>query len=759
MKKHRNLVFYSTLIGIALILIYFFVRLGRTNLEIIDSNISNASHTSSLVGFIAAIADNLLDPVAILLLQILVILLAVRIFGWICQKIGQPTVVGEILAGILLGPSLLGYYFPDIFEFLFPISSLGNINFLSQIGLILFMFIVGLELDLKKIRSKANDAIIISHSSIAVTFTLGVIVAYFLYSGFTYDGTPFLPFALFMGIAMSIAAFPVMARIIHERGLSKTPLGTTIITCAAIDDITAWCLLAMVIAISNAGSFFSLLYIILLSVIYILFMFRVVGPFLKKMVNRQSSKKGISKSAIGFLFIVLFFSSYITELIGIHALFGAFIAGAIMPSNVRFRNLVSEKIEDVTLVLLLPLFFVFTGLRTHMGLLNEPRLWILCGIIILLAIIGKFGASALAARFVGKDWKSSLMIGGLMNTRGLMELVVLNIGLDLGILTSEVFTMMVVMALVTTFLTSPLLNLIDRIYRKKQTKEELAKQNKYRILVSFDDAEMGRKLLFLSNSFIRKRQSQSELTMVHFTEGHALYQYSMEEEEESIFQPVYDEAHSLDQNIVPVFEVANDISSSIAKISNKEEYDLLLIAARGSLFGSNLFSRSLHHINNVIPIPKFILKRLKGYKKWRRTIGAPIDKTTRSIITKTHIPVGIFIDKGIVGIRNIFVPILHDGDIFIGEFMERLAENSYVRITLWDAIGLSDNSIEFIKSVRAIKAVNPYLFQLWNKHIPIDSDILQKQDLMMISLDSWKKLDDMNVKWLRDIPSTLVLNK
>ncbi|NDV67446.1 cation:proton antiporter [Dysgonomonas sp. 25] len=758
MRKHKNLIFYSVLVGVSFILIYLLVRFGQINLEPVQVDSLGVDGQSSWVSFISNMLDNLFDPVSILLLQIIVILIAVRLFGWICQKIGQPTVVGEILAGVLLGPSLLGHYFPEIYDYVFPASSLGNINFLSQIGLILFMFIVGLELDIRTIKSKANDAIIISHSSIAVTFTFGVLLAYLLYDGFTYENTPFLPFALFMGIALSIAAFPVMARIIHERGINKTPLGSTIITTAAIDDITAWCLLAVVIAISKAGSFLSALYVILLSVVYILFMFKVVRPFLKRVASQQSSKRILSKAVIALFFVVLFFSSYATEVIGIHALFGAFIAGVIMPSSVNFRNLITEKIEDVTLVLLLPLFFVYTGLRTQIGLLNEPRLWAICGAIVLLAIVGKLFSSALAARFLGKSWKDSLIIGSLMNTRGLMQLVVLTIGFDLGFLTPEVFAMMVVVALATTFLTSPLLDLIEKIYSKKKS-QKTAKEKKYRIVVSFDNTEMGRKLLFLANSFIRKRQSQSELTMIHLTEGHALYQYGMDEEEESIFKPVLDEASILNQNIVPSFEVVNDIPSSVAKIANKGEYNLLLVAARGSLFGSNLFSRALHHTNRIIRIPRFVLKRLKGYKRWRHAVGAPIDMATRTIITKTHIPIGIFIDKGMVGIRNIFVPILDEEDIFMGEFMERLAENSYVRITLWDAIGLSDNSIQFIQSIRAIKAVNPYLFQLWNKHIPIDGSILKKQDLMMISLDSWKRLDDTNTKWLKDIPSTLVLNK
>lgn len=756
MRKHRNITFYILVIGFFSILVAFILKQGKFNLEEKLNVYGLASKSTPWEDFIIHLSNDVVGPVAVLLLQIVVILLAVRIFGWICQKIGQPTVIGEIFAGVVLGPSILGLYFPGVFDFIFPESSLDNIKSLSQIGLILFMFIVGLELNIKTIKHKANSALVISHTSIAVAFTFGVAVAYYLFGEFTHKNTSFLPFALFMGIAMSIAAFPVMARIIHERGINKTPLGGTIITCAAIDDITAWCLLATVIAIVNAGSVASSLFIILLAIIYIIIMFKAVRPFLKRIVELQSSSRFLSKSLIGIVFLILFLSAYASEVIGIHALFGAFLAGVIMPSNMSFRNLFTEKIEDVSLVLLLPLFFVYTGLRTQIGLLNEPRLWHICFIIILLAIVGKTMGSALAAKYVGQSWKNSLTIGALMNTRGLMELVVLNIGLDLGILTPEIFAMMVVMALVTTFMTSPILNLIDKVFKSK-SQQALEDEKKYKILVSFDTAEMGRKLLFLANAFIRKRQSNSELTMLHMSKGNMLYQYSIEEEEEDMFRPVMAQAHSLHQNIITEFNVAGDTSSSVAKIANKGEYDFLLVAYKGSIFSDNLLGRVLRFSNRIIHIPNFLLSKIGTHKKWRKMLTAPLDENTRTVVYKSDMPVGIFIDKGLVEIRNVFVPILDENDLFVGEFMQRLAENSYVRITLWDAIGLVDNSMEFTKTVRAIKSVNPYLFQLWNNNIPIDSDILKKQDLIMISLNSWEELDDRNPKLMKEAPSTLIL--
>ncbi|MCR6639076.1 MAG: cation:proton antiporter [Sporocytophaga sp.] len=265
-----------------------------------------------------------------------------------------------------------------------------------------------------------------------------------------------------MGIAMSITAFPVLARIVHEKGLSKHPIGIVSLTCAAADDVTAWCILAAVIAIVKASTILSALLTIVLAAAYLLFMLYVIKPSLKKLFNLKAPNGEVSRSMTGIIFLVLLLSSYICEIIGIHALFGAFIAGVIMPEELNLKKIISEKIEDVALVLLLPLFFVFTGLRTHINLLNTPHLWIVCFCIIVLAVLGKLAGSALAARITGLSWQRSLSIGVLMNTRGLMELVVLNIGYDLGVLSPEIFTMMVIMALVTTFMTGPFLNFITR---------------------------------------------------------------------------------------------------------------------------------------------------------------------------------------------------------------------------------------------------------------------------------------------------------
>ncbi|MDH6310216.1 Kef-type K+ transport system membrane component KefB [Dysgonomonas sp. PFB1-18] len=476
-KKIRTILFYILIIGGFSALVYWIITVGK-GLEKGEKITTKAISANSFNEFTDSFVENLHHPAGILLLQVIIIIIAARLFGAVFKKMGQPSVIGEILAGIVLGPSLLGLYFPEVSQFIFPAQSLGNLQVLSQIGLVLFMFIVGMELNLNVLKNKAHEAVVISHASIIIPFAMGVGLAYFIYASFAPKGIEFASFGLFLGISMSITAFPVLARIIQERNMQKSRLGAIAITCAAADDITAWCLLAVVIAIVKAGSVFSALYTILLAVAYVLIMLKVIRPFLQKLGNTHDSAKGVSKSLIATVFLVLLISSFVTEAIGIHALFGAFMAGTIMPENTKLRSLFTEKIEDIALVMLLPLFFVITGLRTQIGLLNSPELWEVTGMIILVAVLGKFGGSAIAARFVGQNWKDSFTIGALMNTRGLMELVVLNIGYDLGVLNAEIFAMMVIMALVTTFMTGPILNLIQKAYKSSTAAQAASTMDK-----------------------------------------------------------------------------------------------------------------------------------------------------------------------------------------------------------------------------------------------------------------------------------------
>lgn len=457
-KGQRDTLFYILTIGGFSALIYAVLQAGRQ----LEHTAQVSPDGNAWQDFLAALQAGLHAPLALLLAQMATILLVARALGWVFQKLGQPAVVGEMAAGIVLGPSLLGHYWPGVTAALFPVKSLDNLKFLSQIGLLLFMFVVGLELDLSSLRGKAHKAVVISHASIVIPFSLGLGLAYFLYENWAPAGVQFASFGLFMGIAMSITAFPVLARIVRDRGLTGTPLGTLVITCAAADDVTAWCLLAAVVALVKAGSFLSALYLVALAAAYVLLMLRVVRPLLVRLVRRSGPAGVLSLNSLAAFFFTLVFSSLLAEVIGIHALFGAFLAGAILPADDRLRETVRGKVQDVAVLLLLPLFFVFTGLRTEIGLLNTPGAWLVGVAIVAVAVSGKFLGSALAARAVGYGWPDSLSVGALMNTRGLMELVVLNIGYDLGILSPGIFTLMVLMALATTCMTGPALNLIQR---------------------------------------------------------------------------------------------------------------------------------------------------------------------------------------------------------------------------------------------------------------------------------------------------------
>jgi Kef-type K+ transport system membrane component KefB len=403
--------------------------------------------------------ENFRTPLSILLTQIIVILTMAGLFRRLFRGLGQPPVMGEMVAGIVLGPSVLGLIYPPALSFLFPASSLETLRQLSQIGVVLFMFIVGTELNVRYVREKGSAAVMISHASIIVPFLLGTALSLFLYRELAAPGTSFNAFALFIGVAMSITAFPVLARILEDRGLSKTKLGSIALTCAAVDDVTAWCILALVIALVKSTGLASSAMTIGLTLVFAVAMFFVVRPQLARVIKEPDSELH-RRRLIPIILAFLLACALLTETIGIHALFGAFVAGVVMPPSTEFRIFLKDKLEAFGSYALLPLFFAFTGLRMQVGLLNDLQGWLLCAVIILVAIAGKLGGSMLMSRWTGMTWSRSFSVGVLMNTRGLVELVVLNIGYDLGILPGRIFTMMVLMALVTTFMTGPLLSLV-----------------------------------------------------------------------------------------------------------------------------------------------------------------------------------------------------------------------------------------------------------------------------------------------------------
>ncbi len=400
-----------------------------------------------------------LPSLALLAAQISVIILVSRVVGSLAAITGQPRVIGEVVAGILLGPSLLGWAAPGIAASLFPAASFGALYALSQLGLVLFMFMVGLQLDVQELRHQGPAAILISHASIATPMALGGLLALYLYPRLSSASVNFVSFALFMGAAMSVTAFPVLARILSERGLMGSRMGTMAIACAAIDDVTGWCVLAYIVGrVRTTQSSFPLPVMIAGLLLFCAVMGWGMRTPLAR-VERVYSKNGeLPDNWKALLLLFLMISALVTEALGFHLLFGAFLAGAVMPKQREFVAYVVGKFESLTVLLLLPLFFAYTGLRTNIGQLKGYAMWWYCLLIVLVAVTGKVGGTGIAARLGGMNWRESLSLGALMNTRGLMELVVLNIGLEIQVISQELFSMMVVMAIATTMMTPPLLH-------------------------------------------------------------------------------------------------------------------------------------------------------------------------------------------------------------------------------------------------------------------------------------------------------------
>jgi Kef-type K+ transport system membrane component KefB len=448
---NRRVVTYAVVIALSAGVIGGLIRLGE--IWFATEAIRSAAHASE-----PAPPHSLERPLVVLISQLLLVVFATQVVGKAAMFLRQPSVIGEIAAGLLLGPSFFGGLWPGAYAFVFPADSLTMLRLLSQLGVILFMFTVGLELDASRLRHQAPTAVAVSHFSIVVPFALGVATALLLFTRYAPRGVPFDAFALFMGIALSITAFPVLARIMEERGLTRTSLGATAIACAAVDDVTAWTLLAIVVTWTTAGGIGTALLSMAGAIaVFVVAMLWIVRPLLRQSI--QVDAMGLSRPRTALALMVLLASALATEVIGIHALFGAFIAGVVMPPNPEVRHQLRERLSTISSVFLLPVFFAFTGLRTQIGLLNDGTSWMICGGIILVATVGKLVGSMLAARWTGSTWRDSFVLGALMNTRGLMELIALNVGYDLGILSPRMFTMLVVMALVTTAMTGPLVDL------------------------------------------------------------------------------------------------------------------------------------------------------------------------------------------------------------------------------------------------------------------------------------------------------------
>ncbi|WP_016952985.1 cation:proton antiporter [Anabaena sp. PCC 7108] len=576
-----------------------------------------------------------MHTVILVLVEVLIVIGMSRLVGLVFRSIKQPLVIGEIVAGIMLGPSLFGLIAPDLAASVFPPETIPFLNVLSQVGLIFFMFLIGLELNPKYLSGNLQAAVLISNISIIVPFSLATILSLLLYPLVSNGTVSFTAFALFLGAAMSITAFPVLARIITENNLQGTRLGTLALTCAAVDDVTAWCILAVAIAVARNGSIDQKAVLTIIeSLLYIGFMFTVGRWFLQRLVTHYRRAGRLSQFVLALIYMGVVASALITEFIGIHLIFGAFLLGAVMPKNAELVRELAIKTEDFVLIFLLPIFFAYSGLRTQIGLLNRPELWLLCALVLGVAIAGKYIGAYVAARISGINKREASALGWMMNTRGLTELIVLNIGLELGVITPLLFTMLVVMALVTTFMTSPLLEwtypkrLIKLDVVEPETEEETdisaivsseSYVKAYRILVPVANPSTQKGLLQLA---VALAQPNSGIALNHRQPSIINPLSLIELEEDYGFQSTPTEANRLiaerhqqleelintleplttHSNIHPIVRISSNVARETAQIAQIEQPDLILVGWHRPAFSNNRLGGRVGQILTTAPV-------------------------------------------------------------------------------------------------------------------------------------------------------------
>lgn len=624
-----------------------------------------------------------MHTVVLVLVEVVIVIGLSRLVGLAFRWINQPLVIGEIVAGIMLGPSLFGLVAPGLAATLFPPETIPFLNVLSQVGLIFFMFLIGLELNPKYLSGNLEVAILTSHVSILVPFSLGTLLAVLLYPLVSNASVSFTAFALFLSAAMSITAFPVLARIITENNLQGTRLGTLALTCAAVDDVTAWCLLAVAIAVAHTGSIVKAIPTIVYSLIYIGLMVTVGRTFLQRLAKYYRRTRRLSQFVLALIYVGVVASALITELIGIHLIFGAFLVGAIMPKNAGLVREIAVKTEDFVLIFLLPVFFAYSGLQTQIGLLNSPRLWALCFAVLAVAIIGKYVGTYVAARVSGIDNRQASALGWLMNTRGLTELIVLNIGLSLGVISPLLFTMLVIMALVTTFMTSPLLELT---YPKKLIKLDMVEQEPeetgidtstdedqsnrpYRILVPVANPSSQKGLMQLAVAIAVNYQQPAvihPLSLIELEEDYAFESTPQEADrliaerrqqlEELISRLEPSEAGSY---VHPIVRISNNVARETAQISLLKQANLILMGWHRPAFSQN---------------------RLGG------RVG--------QILTTAPVDVAVFIDRGEERLESLLVPYsanIHD-DLALILALRLLVNRSTCRLVILHVV--EDNQVK-----------------------------------------------------------------
>jgi Kef-type K+ transport system membrane component KefB len=599
-----------------------------------------------------------ISPVALLLAQIAIILVVSRILGLVTRWFGQPLVIAEVLAGVVLGPSLLGWLWPEALSTLFPPASLPVLKMVSELGLVLFMFLIGLELDPRLLEGRARSSLAIGYSSVIAPVALGAAAAWWLRDAYAPPGVPLVAFVLFLGAAMSITAFPVLARILSEHHLLTSRMGAISIASAAVADVTAWCLLAFAAAAARAQALSDALWTTALAVAFVAIMLLIVRPFLRRLGARVASPEGLTPPVIAVTLLGLIVSSATTELIGVDALFGAFLFGAVLPKEGRLAETLADRLETVAIVLLLPLFFAYSGLRTEIGLVSEPQAWLVTAVLIALATIGKLGGGAVAARLCGLRWRQATAIGVLLNTRGLMALIVLNLGMDAGVISPAAFTMLVIMALVTTFATTPALRWVypdrEQVRDRRVSPGELAPAAPapFTVMMCVSDARSGPGLVTVAAALLGKRDMPARLFALHLWEPSD--RLSVEKrrsgapEHERALAPLVERASALTIDVRPLEFVSAEPAEDICRTAEAKQASLVLLGWHK---------------------PLLLEGRLGG------TVG--------DVVARAAAPVGVLVDRGLVNLERVLVAFAGGPeDLGALELARRLAQSPQAELTL-----------------------------------------------------------------------------
>ena len=702
--------------------------------------------TSAFRDFNTSVTHHIHSTIGVLLLQILIILLAARAMGWLFRKLHQPAVIGEIVAGILLGPSLFGRVAPGAFTFLFPVESLPNIQLLSNFGLILFMFAIGMELRLGDIRRQLKSSLIISHAGIFIPFALSLPLSYAIYTEYASGLTPFMPFALFIGISMSITAFPVLARIIQENHLQRSYLGKLSLSTVAAGDITAWLLLAAIIAISQSGSVWSTGYNLLFLVLYLLIMFGIIRPLFKVAGKVYNNTEVISHGLVGVIFILLLLSSYITELLSMHALFGAFMLGLVMPEELSFRKILTDKIEDVSLMLFLPLFFVSSGLQTELGLIDSWATWGLLGLFTLVAVVGKVGGTYFAARCSGQGAKDSLYLGAFMNTRGLMELVVLGIGYEMKILPPTIYAVLVLMTVVTTVMTMPLVHLINACVRLRARRSShitsIDKQAGAKVLLSFGRPSSGATLLHLTNQLLRRGAAHPNVTALHITTDQDITSIEADKFYQDSFTPILRVAEELNQPLDTDYIVADEVETTILGKLTSERYNLLIVGA-GVRLSSDEDDREASTMRQH-------LSRVMGTLPMRTTesllsIHSMLRDKMAFFVHRAPCSVGILLSRSTDPPKHILLCVHSASDLRLLPYARTMAENNraHLRIALSSSIARDSFTSHPGEELLLLDKLG---------------SLTAESDFVVVSYTYWQETFDTCEELLTQLPSTLILH-